>query len=231
MLANYKEGNHSIVEAYKSMRTSLSVNKDLKTILVTSSEMNEGKTTTVSNLARCFSDLYNLKVLIIDCDLRNPSIHKHFGIDNYNGLIDLLSEDASSEQCIKSEENLQILTCGKVPKKPSEILDSDRMREFIFKIRDEYDYIFIDSPPVSRVNDACIIAKYVDGTIIVSGSNQVSSDLAKITKERLEKVNANIIGVVLNKFKLSDQMHYHHYVYGDYEVRKKSKFSFMKRNR
>ena len=101
----------------------------------------------------------------------------------------------SPEQFEKAD-NLDILTTGRNSNKPAELLESDYMKNFIEEFKEYYDYIFIDSPPVSRVNDACIIAKYTDGTIIVSSSNEVDIDMAKLTKKRLKKVNLKIYFVV-----------------------------------
>ncbi|MEI3046531.1 MAG: CpsD/CapB family tyrosine-protein kinase [Romboutsia timonensis] len=202
-MVQYQRGEHAILESYKNMRTSLIVNKDIKTILVTSSDMDEGKTTVISSLAKCFSELEDKKTLLIDCDLRNPSIHRHFELDNEKGLIDVI-EEGSFKEYIKKVDDLHILTTGRKTKKPAELLESDYMKNFIEEAKEYYDYIFIDSPPVSRVNDACILANYIDGTVIVSASNEVDIDLAKLTKKRLSKVNANFIGVILNKFKDED---------------------------
>ncbi len=230
MVAKYEEGEHALVEAYRSMRSAIIVNKTIKTILVTSSEMNEGKTTTVSNLAKCFSDLEDKNVLLIDCDLRKPSIHKYFNIDNERGLTNYINEEITFEEVIKKSGNLEILTTGPRVKNPSELLESERMMDFIEGFKCKYDYIFIDSPPVSRTNDSCTMAKYIDGTIIVSASNEVDVDLAKTTKKRLQKVNANILGVILNKFKQANDIYYHYYDYY-YEDSKKSKFNIFKKKR
>ena len=89
-MAKYQREEHAILESYKNIRTSIIVKNNIKTILVTSSEMNEGKTTVVSSIAKCFSELENKKILLIDCDLRKPSVHKYFGIDNEKGLIDIV---------------------------------------------------------------------------------------------------------------------------------------------
>ena len=232
MQAKYEYGDYSLVEAFKNMRTNLSINKDIKTIVVTSSEMNECKTTTVSNLAKCFSDLENKKTLLIDCDLRKPSVHRHFNLENKKGLTDIIYGEENLSNCLEYNDKLHILTCGRRPKNPAEMLESDVMINFIEAMKQRYDYIFIDSPPVSRVNDACIISKYVDGSIIISASNEVDIELAKLTKKRLSKVNANFIGIVLNKFKEEDNI-YHRY-YGYYEEdgsKSKSKFKFRFRRR
>lgn len=229
-MVQYQTGEHATLESYKNMRTSLIVNKNIKTILVTSADMNEGKTTVVSSLSKCFSELDDKKILLIDCDFRKPSIHVQFKLDNEKGLIDAI-EDGNFKEYIKTVDNLDILTTGKKTKKPAELLESDLMKNFIEEVKQYYDYIFIDSPPVSRVNDACIIAKYIDGTIIVSSSNEVDIDLAKLTKKRLSKVNANFIGIILNKFKDEDNIYHNYYGYYDEEDTKASRFKFKLRRR
>ena len=218
MAARYDEKEYSIVEAYKSIRTVITVNEKIKTILITSSEKDEGKTTTTSSLAECFSDLKKSKILLIDGDLRKPSIHKHFDIDNKYGLVDVLNNDKEFHKCIKEKGNLHILTTGSRTKNAAELLDSETMRNFIEEMKETYDYIFVDSPPVSRVNDACIMAKYIDGTLIVSASNEIDRELAKLTRNRLNKVNANIIGVILNKFKAENHAYHGYYGYEDEET-------------
>lgn len=230
MSVKYEKAEHALVEAYRSMRTAIMVNPNLKTILVTSSEMNEGKTTTVSNLAKCFADLEDKKILLIDCDLRKPSIHRQFETTNEIGLNEILNKEKTLKECIKEVEKLHIITPGKRIKTPAELLESDKMIDFIEKMKYEYDYIFIDSPPVSRVNDACIMAKYVDGTVIVSASNEVDVELAKMTKKRLLKVNANIVGIILNKFRQADDAYYNYYDYYD-EYKKPSKFKLGFKNK
>ena len=111
-MSQYERGEHSIVESYKNMRTSLIINKNIKTILVTSSDMDEGKTTVTSSLAKCFSELEDKKVLLIDCDLRKPSIHRQFKLDNEKGLIDVIT-DGNFKEYIKNNGKLDILTTGK----------------------------------------------------------------------------------------------------------------------
>ena len=129
-MVQYQRGEHAILESYKNMRTSLIVNKDIKTILVTSSDMDEGKTTVISSLAKCFSELEDKKTLLIDCDLRNPSIHRHFELDNEKGLIDVI-EEGSFKEYIKKVDDLHILTTGRKTKKPAELLESDYMKNII----------------------------------------------------------------------------------------------------
>ena len=221
-MLKYNEGNYEINEAYRSIRTFISVDDRLKTILVTSAEMDEGKSTGAVNIARCFSELEDKKTLIIDCDFRKKDVNQHFNIDRDTmGLSNIIYEGIDLEECIQKEDNLDILTCGTVKCNPSVLLELDRTKRFINSLKDTYDYIFIDSPPVLRVNDACIIAQYADGTLIVSGSKEVDKIQVKVTKDRLEKVNANLIGVVLNKFQSKVNKIYSYYGYDDKPKKKK----------
>lgn len=227
MAAKYDNGNYAIDESYRAIRTSIMIEKDIKTIAVTSAEMNEGKTTTISNLATCFSELVGKKILLIDCDFRKRSISRYFKVDNNNGLTEILNGMSTLADCIKSVGKLDIITCGQVPQNPSILLESSKMKQILDKLKEEYDYIFIDTPPVSRVNDACIISQYVDGVVVVSASNEIDEKLVKLTKKKLEKVNANIVGVILNKFNINDYSYYGYYGY--YEEEKKSKFKLFKK--
>ena len=195
-----------IAESYRNIRTNIefsNIDKDLKTILFTSSQQNEGKTTIVSNLAVTFANL-DKKVIIVDCDLRNPSVHKKFKIGNIYGVTDVLLEKKSFNSCVKETDvkNLDIITAGEIPFNPSEILSSKKMKEFINNLKEVYDYVFIDTPPIGIVTDAGILSTYSDGVAMVVGSGEVSIELAKVSVERLNKINANLIGVILNKFNI-----------------------------
>lgn len=201
----FNDPKSPIAEAYRSIRTNIQfsrIDNEMKTIVVTSSKQDEGKTTVTSNLAVSFASLEGKRVLLIDADLRNPSVHKMFSKPNALGLTDVLTGKKELKQCVQNTEleNLQIITAGTIPPNPAEILESKKMREFINGLRDCYDYIFIDTPPIGIIMDAGVLANYSDGTILVVGSKDVETERAKIAKERLEKVKANVIGAVLNKY-------------------------------
>lgn len=216
-----------ISEAYKLLRTNIefsNIDKNIKTILFTSSQPNEGKSTTISNLAATFANLENKKVLLIDCDLRNPSVHKMFDVSNISGLTDVLTGNKDIDKCIEKTKvnNLEILKAGKIPPNPSEMLLSNKMKNFMEVIKEYYDYIFIDSPPVGVVTDASILAQYADGTILLVAANEAQIEGVKIAKERLESVNANILGAVLNKFEADEKSYgYYNYYYGSSNESKK----------
>ena len=218
-ITSLEKPQSNISEAYRTIRTGIefsNLDKDLKVICMTSSKQNEGKTTVLSNLGVSFAKI-DKKVLLIDADLRNPSISKMFDTSNTQGLMDILLGKRNIQDCVKKtkQENLYILTGGTIPPNPAEVLSSKKMSEFIESIKDEYDYIFIDSPPVGVVSDASIISAYSDGVIFVVGANEVDSNLAKIAKERLDSVKANIVGVILNKFKIDTNSEYYNYYYNE----------------
>ena len=214
-----------ISECYRGIRTSIqfsNLDKEMKVITVTSSMQNEGKTTVIANLAVSFANL-DKKVLLLEGDLRNPSVHRMFNISNTKGLTDILLNNKVFADCVHCTEvkNLHVLTCGSMPPNPSEILSSKRMKEFITSLKEYYDYIFIDAPPIGIVTDAGIISTYSDGCIFVVGSKQCDIEMAKIAKKRLEDVNANIIGAVLNKFEAEGSSYnYYNYYYEQSNSRK-----------
>lgn len=216
-----------VSEAYRVLRTNIqysSVDKPLKSIVVTSAGPMEGKTTTIANLAVTFAQAGS-KVLLIDTDLRKPKVHKVFTLLNSRGLTNLLTSKDGFVSFIRHNvvENLDILTSGTIPPNPSEVLNSNSMRDFLEKVKAEYDIILLDSPPVGSVTDASIISTYVDGTILVAKSGKVEIDAVKRAKETLEKVNANIIGVVLNNLdkKTLGNNYYYQYYYSEENAGKK----------
>ena len=228
MLGLYNRGSFEINEAYREIRTNISLNTAIKTIVFTSAEMNEGKTTTICSIAKCFSELENHKILLIDCDFSKRSVATVLNIENKNGISDVTMHDMELDKCIKHVDGFDVLTCGMSPSNSSVLLESKKFRDVIEKLKGKYDYIFIDSPPLGRLNDAAILARYADGTVIINASGSIDQQMAKITKEKLEKVNANIIGVVLNKFKSESHQYYKYYGY--YRDENKLK-SFLKRKR
>ena len=216
-IISIKNPKSPIAEAYRGIRTSIefsNLDKDLQVITVTSSMQNEGKSTVLANLAVSFANL-DKKVLIMEGDLRNPSVHRMFNISNIKGLTDILLQNKVFADCVHCTDvkNLHVLTCGAIPPNPSEMLSSKKIRDFIESLREYYDYIFIDAPPIGIVTDAGIISTYTDGCIFVVGAGEADIEMAKVSKERLEKVGANILGVVLNKFESSGASGYYNYYY------------------
>ena len=215
-IISYNDPKSVISEQYRAIRTNIeysNVDQNTKTILVTSSDKNEGKTTTVSNLAVSFANL-NKKVLLIDCDLRNASIHKMFKLNNIYGLTDILAKDRAVDKCIQETElkNLYVLTAGAIPPNPAEILSSEKMKNLIEDLKNIYDYIFIDTPPIGLVTDAGVLSSFIDGVVLVVKSESVEKKYLEETKKKLDAVDARILGAILNSYK-SEQKDYNYYSY------------------
>lgn len=200
MLIN-KETSCSTAESYRKLRTNIKYlfkDKSLKKVLVTSTEKGEGKSTIASNLA-CIFAKDSKKILIIDCDLRSPSIHEIFEVSNEIGFSDVIIDITKLEESIINYyEYLDILPSGKIPKNPSELLGSTNMDILLEKLSESYDLIIIDSTPLLSVTDAQIISTKVDGTLLVINANKVSKENVLISKSILEKLNSKILGAVLN---------------------------------
>ena len=201
-------------ESYRVLRTNIqysSIDKKIERILVTSSEPGEGKSTTSGNLALTFAQ-DEKKVLLIDCDLRKPSIHKKFKISNNLGLSNvILDKSKLSKALVKRSEYLDILPSGKVPPNPSELLGSKALEELLDELDDVYDVIILDTPPVHAVTDAQILSTKVDGVILVVRAEKTKKDSVIAAKESLQKVNANILGAVLNGGESSRGKYYYYY--------------------
>lgn len=218
-----KNPKSPVAESYRTLRTNIqfsTFDKEIQTIVVTSAAPGEGKSTTIGNLAIVMAQS-GKKVLLIDCDLRKPSIHKKFRITNQAGLTNILLYDVDPFDIFhKHSDNLYILTTGQLPPNPAEVIASKKLKGFIEKIKDEFDYILIDSPPLIAVTDAQILSRLCDGTILVVSSGEAERETVKRAKDLLNKVNANIIGVVLNKLELKTRKGYGYYYYYGEEERK-----------
>ena len=215
-IISYANPKSVIAEEFRAIRTSIqysNLDKKIKTIIITSTSKNEGKTTIATNLAVNFALIENKKVLLIDCDLRNPSVHKIFNIVNKNGVSDLLLEEKELSKYINETkmQNLHIITAGAIPPNPAEMLSSNRMKSFINDVKEQYDYILIDTPPIGIVTDAGILASFIDGTIIVAKSEGVEIKDLQNTKKLLTSVNAHILGVILNRNKVQRNDYYYSY--------------------
>lgn len=216
-------GNRSpITEAYRSLRTNLEfMNPDspARTILFTSSGPGEGKSTTTANIAISNAQK-GKKVLLLDCDLRKPVQHTIFMISNMKGITDLLVDQTISfDQVIQetSISNLQVIPCGTLPPNPAELLGSQSMSNLLKELSNHFEMIFIDAPPIISVTDAAILSSIVDGVILVVRHGQADKNMVVQAKELLNKVNAKILGVVLNRIKVSkhQQQYYYYYAKGE----------------
>lgn len=199
-------------EAYKTLRTDIqyiSFNKQLKTILITSSEKEEGKSTISGNLALSFAQ-NDKKIILLDCDFRRASIHKKFKISNLIGLSEILIGKKSLQETVQQyNDNLDILSSGKIPANPSEMLASNAMTNLIEKLKEKYDMVILDSASLQAFTDAQILATKVDGTILVAQAERTKKESIIEAKNRLDKVGANIIGTVLNAVRDNREKYYY----------------------
>jgi len=203
-----------ISEQYRNIRTNIqysSVDSEINSILITSSEPGDGKTTTISNLAVTFASLGN-RVLLIDADLRKPQLHHVFKLDNHEGLSTMLSKNLPLSETVQKTQsvNLDVLTSGPIPPNPSELLSSKKMELLIAQMKESYDYVLFDTPPILAVSDAQIVTRYCDGTLLVVKSNKTEKENIKKAKELLEFTNSNLMGVVLNGVKENKSTYYYY---------------------
>jgi capsular exopolysaccharide synthesis family protein len=195
--------------------------KPIKTILITSPEPYEGKSTVSANLAIAFAQA-GQKTLILDADLRRPRVHELFGLDRDIGLTTLLVGEASMEEVIRETgiDNLYAITCGPIPPNPAELLESERMREVLEELKQKFDIIILDSPLVMGMADAVILSSICDGTLIVARYNSTSRSAFNQARKLLENVKANILGAILNEMDVRRAKYggyYYYYYYYYYE--------------
>ena len=190
------------LEAYKSARTNIIFampGNGSKTVMFTSSIPREGKTTTCLNTAIVFAQAH-YRVLLLDCDLRKPRIHKLLRTNNDVGITDVLVGIKQLDDVIKHDKklNLDYITCGTVPKTPAELLSSDNMRQFLYECSSRYDYIMIDTSPVNMVTDALVLAPLVTGIFFVARQNYTLREVLKEAISKFEFVNCPPTGIILN---------------------------------
>ena len=204
-----------VSEQIRTIRTNIQfsmIDKKLQTLLVTSATAETGKTTIATNLAAAFA-AEGLQVLLVATDMRKPRLQKIFDLSKEKGLTYLITnplikvEDVARKTYI---ENLSVITCGPVPPNPSELLNSNRMVELIEDMKEQYDLVIFDSPPLLAVTDAQILSTKVDGTIFVIPQGEVTNEEIRNASERLKKVNANVLGTVLNKVEPNADAYYYY---------------------
>ena len=205
-----------ISEQYRTIRTNIEfsmVDRKLKTLVCTSASPGEGKSTTIANLAVTFAQ-QGKRVLFIDTDLRKPTVHYTFRVENRHGLTSVLTRRTTLDKAIipsSRDNNLYILPSGPIPPNPSELLGSNVMREMVAELSLHYDMILFDAPPVLAVTDAQILGNLCDGIILVIKSNQTEKDSIVKAKELLDQVNAHIVGTVLNGKRQAESGYYYYY--------------------
>lgn len=204
-----------VAEQYRTIRTNIqfsNVDQDIKTIVLTSSGAEEGKSTTSSNLATVYAQ-QGLNVLLIDADLRKPTGHYTFRLENHIGLTNVLTRQSTLAQAVQESEipHLSVLTSGPIPPNPSELLASAQMAELLKEMKKQFDMIIFDTPPILAVADAQILANQVDGTILVVSSGKTEKDAALKSKELLSNAKGKLLGVVLNNRKVEEGNYYYYY--------------------
>ncbi|RJO61499.1 MAG: polysaccharide biosynthesis tyrosine autokinase [Dehalococcoidia bacterium] len=206
-----------VAESFRALRTNITfaaLERPCRTLLVASVGPGDGKSTVTANLGVVTAQAGS-RVLIIDCDLRKPVLHRYFEVDNHHGLTNLLAQDLELPDvvCSTGVENLWVLTSGPVPPNPSELLGSQKMKSLLGEIAGQYDRVLIEAPPVVAVTDAAVLAPVVDGVVLVVKSGSTRIDMARDAKAQLEKASARIIGVILNEVKMNgeDSRYYYYY--------------------
>jgi non-specific protein-tyrosine kinase len=205
-------------EAYRVLRTNLqfsSLDKPLRSLLVTSPSPGEGKTTTAANLAIVMAQT-GQQVVLLDCDLRRPSIHRMFQLPNNTGLTTaLLQSNTAAAEFLRDTNvsNLKVMTTGPVPPNPAELLGSGRMLELLDQLQDKANMVIIDSPPVLAVADSAILSTHSDGTILVVSAGETRFDVLIRAVERLHGVGVRPLGVILNKLSERGSGYYYYYDY------------------
>jgi len=222
-----------IREAYKTLRTNVSFalggEEGCKLIIVTSSLQGEGKSITAVNLAISYA-MTDRKVLVVDCDLRRPKLARLLQLNAKSGLSDLLIDPKQKAQAIipSGIENLDVILSGKIPPNPSELLGSPRMKVLLDELKESYDYIFLDSPPINMVTDAVVLAPESDGVLFLVRANRSERGPVIHAVEQLEYAKIKILGFVLNgvdmekthygykKYRYGRYLRYGKYAYGRY---------------
>lgn len=190
-----------IAEAYRALRTNIqfsSLDRPLRTLLVTSAAPEEGKSTTLANLAVAMAET-GREVILVDGDLRRPTLHELLHLDNSVGLTNVVLEERTELPLQRTAQpHLRFLASGPLPPNPSELLSSRRMERVIALLVEQSEIVLFDSPPVNAVTDAAVLATRVDGVLLVVQAGKTKRELARRAKLQLDKVNARILGVVLN---------------------------------
>lgn len=212
------ENPKSIVsEQFRTVRTNINFSmpdKELKTLLFTSSSPGEGKSTSAANVAIVFAQ-EGKKVLLVDADMRKPTMHYTFHTTNTTGLSNLLTKQWMLEEVTKVTkiEGLHLITSGPIPPNPAELIGSNSMGTLIEELIAQYDIVIFDAPPLLSVADAQILSNKCDGTILVINAGTTEKDSVVKAKESLVSAKANILGTLMNNFKL-EKDHYYYQYYG-----------------
>ena len=212
------EPKSPISEQYRMIRTNIqfaSVDKDIRSITITSTGPGEGKSTTVANLAVVFAQ-QGKKVLLIDTDLRKPTVHYTMQLPNTIGLTNVLTRQVPLKEAIRETdvEGLYVITSGPIPPNPAELLASNSMEQMIKEVTDVFELVLFDTPPILAVTDAQVLASKTDGVLLVISSGTTDREEAKKAKSLIEASKGNLLGAILNNKKQDKGTHYYYY-YGN----------------
>lgn len=189
-----------VSEAYRALRTNLSfysLDDPIETLVVTSAEPNEGKSTTVANLAVTLAQAGN-RTILVDCDLRKPAIHTLFGVANGEGFSEMVLSTGEKMPLVKTEvENLHLITSGAKPPNPADLLGSRKCDDVIARLKGAADIVLFDAPPVIAVTDAVVLGAKVDGVLLVLQAGKSRRDHAERAKQLLEQAKVRIVGATL----------------------------------
>jgi capsular exopolysaccharide synthesis family protein len=206
-LITVSEPRSAISEAYRTLRTNLdfaSLDQDLKTLVVTSAGIGEGKSTTLANLA-VVSAQAGRKVILVDADLRRPSLSQIFGLNNETGLTTVMRDESALASMPLQDtgiEGMSVLTSGPLPPNPAELMGSRRMEEIVAALAEQADQVFFDTPPVVAVTDAAVLATKVDGVLLVVSAGKTRREYAQTAVQRLQQINARLVGTVLTNVQM-----------------------------
>ena len=228
MIASGNDVPFNYVESFKSLRTNLNfiaATEKLNTFILTSAIPGEGKSNTAINLAITLAE-DNKSVVVVDCDLRKPSLNRYLKLGrNFKGLTDILTGNATVDEALIQFEDLgiHVLTAGAVPPNPSEMLSAEPMQKLVEDLKGAFDYVILDTPPVSVVTDAAILGRYADGALLCVRSDYAPKETVQLAKERLTAVGVRILGVVLTGFDAKNDHKSSAYSYTyEYEYKSKS---------
>lgn len=214
-LVSYTNPKSLVSEQYRTLRTNIkfsSPDKEIRSILITSAIQAEGKSTTAANLAIVFAQ-EGKQVLIIDADMRKPSIHNIFSVKNNIGLSSVLVRQTRLKEALQSTQikNLDVLTCGLIPPNPVELLGSVSMADLMEQLKEMYEIIIVDAPPLLVVADSQILATLCEGTVLIISSGETEKQQALKAKEILTSSNSRLIGAVVNNYKMPKEKSTYYY--------------------
>ncbi|EOQ11110.1 CpsD/CapB family tyrosine-protein kinase [Bacillus cereus] len=213
-LITHSNPKSPIAEQFRNIRTNIefaSIDKKIRSLVVTSANPSEGKTVTTSNLAVVFAQ-QGKNVLLIDGDLRKPVLHQMLQVDNIFGLTNMLTHNQTLHECIHKTDipHLDFISCGTIPPNPAELLSSNNMKNLLSQIYSIYDLVIFDLPPILPVSDAQIMANQCDASILVLRSSKTEKSAALKAKKLLESANGKLLGAVLNDHGTTESAYYYY---------------------